>query len=60
MILVMLLNGYNCSDSKSAERCTSILLISSIQCLVGDNSQHLLQIIQQACLYFQILTTFIK
>lgn len=60
IILVMLLNGYNCFDSKCAERRTSLLLTSCIPCLIGDNSEHLLQIIQQACLYFQILTAFIK
>lgn len=58
--LVMVLNAYNCSDSKSAEMYAATLLISHIQDLVGDNSQHSLEIFYQVCLYILILTAFIK
>lgn len=40
----MLLNGYNRSDSKTAEMRAATLLISHIQYFVGDNSQHSLEI----------------
>lgn len=59
-VLVMLLNGYNLSDSKTAEMRAAPLLISHIQYLVGDNSQHSLEIFQQVCFYILILTAFIK
>lgn len=59
-ILVMLLNGYNCSDGRGAEMCAAALPISHFQCLVGDNSQHSLEIFYQVCLYILLLTAFTK
>lgn len=59
-ILVMLLNGYNCSGSESAEMYTATLFISHMQYLVGDSSQHSLEMFYQVYLYILILTAFIK